>query len=168
MSPKATVARAPGAAVPIDCIGNQEPAQSAYLQTHLVLVGGRCKQVRRLGKLVEIEATQCYAPPKTAEDWRSRRDTRSNSDCNATGVHSAGPLVRGVSLSPSQTSNMAPALCLRKTPAISTIWDSPKYRNAAMLNQRPNVLTRSTLNPRDPSHCAPATRKLCPPKSCTP
>ena len=52
-------------------------------------------------------------------------------------------------------------MCLHKTPAISLMWDSP-------LKHCQYVLTRSTLNPRDPSHCAPVTQKLCAPKTCAP
>ena len=46
-----------------------------------------------------------------------------------------------VSRSSSPTSSMAPALCLRKTPAVPTMRDSPRQRNAAPLDQRPNDST---------------------------
>ena len=77
----------------------------------------------RVPRLLTINTPSCYAslrlrtklasvtPPKTTEYLRSRRDTRSNNDRNASVARSA-VVIR----SSSPTPNMAPAVCLARRP----------------------------------------------------
>ena len=94
----------------------------------------------RSRELVVDEATQCHASPKLQKTG-ARGVTHAPVTTATRRVYTVPVRWLVVSRSSSPTSSMAPALHLRKTPAISTMWDSPRQLNAAPLNQRPNVLT---------------------------
>ena len=98
-SRKAPVTRTPGAKVPNDCIGETGAHALGVLQPHMVFAAGGWSTdvvaASRCAVLVSSLRTKLpsVTPPRTARDCRSKRDTRSNNDRNATGVHSVRWLV---------------------------------------------------------------------------